>query len=240
LDVNADRITEMIDESLAAVEAASKENVESFTAGIADAGDDPFTVPESEVELNGESTEQDIGKAAVAAAFAAANLAELKENIWKEVEAHLDKQIEAMEEEKRPDKDEIAGSKKDIKERDVDAAVDSAFSDKQAELEASYDPEPVEEEKPADDEKAEDNAEDAKEEEAAEENADDKPADDAAEEEAAADDGAKEEAPAEEEAAKEPAAEEAAADEPAEEEAAADEPADEPAEEPAAEEEAAE
>lgn len=244
LDVNTDRINEMIDESLAAVESASKENVESFTSGIADAGDDPFKVPDSETELNKESTEQDIGMAAVSAAFASFNTEELKANIWKEVEAHVDAQIEAMEEEKRPDKDEVEGAKKDMKAREVDGAVDTAFADKQAELEKSYEPEPVEEEKPAaddekkDDEKAEDNAdaedgaEDAKEDAAKEDAAEEKPADDAAkeEEEKPADDAAKEEEkPAEEEADKEEAAaeeeaveEEAAADEPAAEEAAAE------------------
>lgn len=248
-----------VKESLDAAEAKSKELVETYTAGIAEAGDDPYKVPDSEVELTKESTEQDIGKAAVAVAFAAVDKDELKvysllpslnrtkeewtisfdivivcgkANIWKEIESDLDKQIEAMEEEKRPDKDEIEKTKKDIKDRDVDEKVDSEFTTKQTELEKSYDPEPekpAEDEEPEkkDDEKAEeakeDAAEDAPAEEAAAEDApaEDAPADDAAKEE----DKAAEDAPKEEDkAAEEPAAEEeAAAEEPAAEEAAKEE-----------------
>jgi len=232
LDIKTDRINEMIKESLDAAEAKSKELVETYTAGIAEAGDDPYKVPDSEVELTKESTEQDIGKAAVAVAFAAVDKDELKANIWKEIESDLDKQIEAMEEEKRPDKDEIEKTKKDIKDRDVDEKVDSEFTTKQTELEKSYDPEPekpAEDEEPEkkDDEKAEeakeDAAEDAPAEEAAAEDApaEDAPADDAAKEE----DKAAEDAPKEEDkAAEEPAAEEeAAAEEPAAEEAAKEE-----------------
>ena len=64
--------------SLAAAELKSKENVQIFLAGIAEAGDDPYKVPDSEVELTKESTEADIGKAAVAAAFTAVNKDDLK------------------------------------------------------------------------------------------------------------------------------------------------------------------
>jgi len=222
LDVNTDKITEMINESLDAAEAKSKENVETFTAGIAEAGDDPYKVPDSEVELTKESTEADIGKAAVTAAFAAVDKDELKANIWKEVESHLDKQIEAMEEEKRPAAEEIEGSKKDIKERDVDKEVDDSFATKKAELEKSYDPEPEPEpEKPAEEDKKEDEkAEEPKEEAAADDAA--KEADKAVEEEPAADEAAPEEPAKEEAAAEEPAAEEAADEKPAAEEAAGD------------------
>jgi len=215
LDVNTDKINEMINGSLVATEYKTKENVEIFAAGIADAGDDPYKVPDSEVELTKESTKAEIGKAAVAAAFAAVKKDELKANIWKEVESHLDKQIEAMEEEKRPAAEEITGSKEDIKARDVDEAVESAFKDKQAELEKFYDPEP--EPEPEAEEAAEEKKDDEKEEEPKEEAGDDDAAkedDKAAEEEPAADEAATEE-PAKEEAAEEPAAEEAAAEEPA-------------------------
>jgi len=222
LDVNTDRITDMINGSLAAAELKSKENVQIFLAGIAEAGDDPYKVPDSEVELTKESTEADIGKAAVAAAFAAVNNDDLKANIWKEVEAHLDKQIEAMEEEKRPAAEEIAASKKDIKERDVDGTVDSEFAAKQAELEKSYDPEPEPEpEKPAEEEKKDDEKAEEPKEEAADDAA--KEDDKAVEEEPAADDAVPDEPAKEEAAAEKPAAEEAAAEEPAAEEAAGDE-----------------
>jgi len=227
LDVNTDRITEMINESLAEVAKTANENFEAFTAGVAGAGDDPFTVPDSDVELNKESTEQDIGRAAVAAAFAGADTANLKDSIWKEVEQHLDEQIAAMEEEKRPADEEVAASKQEIRDRDVDEAVGKAFADKQAELESAYDPEPAEEEKPGDDEKAGDEKEDAAaaEEQPADDAAEEKPAAEAAEEAPAAEPAAEEEAAAadEEPAAQEPAAEEPAAEEPAAEEAAAEE-----------------
>lgn len=237
MDVNSDRINEMIKESLGAVELKSKENFEIFAAGIADAGDESFKVPDSEVELNGESTEQDIGKAAVAAAFDGVNVNELKEAIWKEVEAHLTKQIEEMEEDKRPSQEQIDGDKKEVKEKQVDGAVDSAFSDKRAELEKAYDPEPEEEEKPEEEDKKEDQGDDAKEEAAEDEKADDgdkekenengnEKEEDAAKEEddKAADDGAKEEDKgAEEEAPKEDAGgDDAAADDAAADDAAAD------------------
>jgi len=225
LDVNTDKIAEMIGASLAVAEIKSKENKEIFTAGIAEAGDDPYKVPDSEVELTKESTEADIGKAAVAAAFAffaSVKMDDLKANIWKEVEAHLDKQIEAMEEEKRPAAEEIEGSKKDIKERDVDKEVDDSFAAKKAELEKFYDPEPEPEpEKPAEEDKKEDEkAEEPKEEAAADDAA--KEADKAVEEEPAADEAAPEEPAKEEAAAEEPAAEEAADEKPAAEEAAGD------------------
>jgi len=223
LDIKTDRIDEMIKGSLGAAEAQSKELVEIYTAGIAEAGDEPYKVPDSEVEFTKESTKQDIGKAAVATAFAAVDTEELKATIWKEIEADLDKQIEAMEEEKRPVAEEIEASKKDIKAREVDDKVSSAFTAKQEELEKSYDPEP---EKPEEDAQDDEKAEEAKEDAAEDKPAEDAPADDAAkEEEKPAEDAPKEEdKAAEEPAAEEPAAEEdKAAEEPAAEEAAGDE-----------------
>jgi len=223
LDIKTDRIDEMIKGSLGAAELQSKELVQIYKAGIAEAGDEPYKVPDSEMEFTKESTEQDIGKAAVATAFAAVDTEELKATIWKEIEADLDKQIEAMEEEKRPVAEEIEASKKDIKAREVDDKVSSAFTAKQEELEKSYDPEP---EKPEEDAQDDEKAEEAKEDAAEDKPAEDAPADDAAkEEEKPAEDAPKEEdKAADEPAAEEPAAEEdKAAEEPAAEEAAGDE-----------------
>lgn len=199
LDVNSDEINEMINESLDAVAAKSKENFETFKAGIEGAGDEAFKVPDSdpEVELNKESTDQDVGKAAVAAAFAGVDMAELKANIWKKTEEHLDAQLEAKEEAQKPDEEQTKKDKDYIKNRNVDEAVDKAFADKRAELEKSYEPEPEEsEEKPAEEEKKED---DAKEDDKKEDNKDGDGDDAAKEEDKAADDGAKaeEEAPTE-------------------------------------------
>merc|ERR1719203_2207929 len=159
LDVNADRITEMINESLQGVEAEVKATVEGLAE---DLGDEEFNAGVD---------------SAISDAFGKVDQDELKANIWKEVDAHLDKQIEAMEEEKRPAKEEVEGSKKDIKERDVDQAVDSQFKDKEAELRSTYQRAAKEDEK----------EDEAKEDDAAKE--DDK-ADDAAGDEDKADDDA--------------------------------------------------
>merc|ERR1719195_2272050 len=119
----------MINESLSGIEKEVRETVEAL-------GDD----------LEDEDYNTQVNSA-IEDAFGKVDMDELKGNVWKEVEAHLDKQIEGMEEEKRPAKEEIEGSKKDIKERDVDQAVDTAFEEKKAELKDSLERKAKEEEK---------------------------------------------------------------------------------------------